>query len=639
MTVGKHITYLLLLSSLYIKKIDSASLSVSDQKKYQNLIEGQGLYSRDDDVEVLTVDNFKSELYGQKHAWLIEFYNSWCGFCQRFAPSWKALASDLRGWKDIIRIGAIDCTNEDNTPICRDFEIMGYPTLRYFHENYQEGPKNQGELIHSGEDMNAHRRLILEYLIKEQQKGAAKIYPNLMPYTYADLDHLYVDLPSTTKYVFVIVGESSALIGAEVAMDLHSVSNVAIRYSYSNNTELLNMLEISKLPAVIAVADDKSFLRLNDDLGTRESVNTVIKNFLRPKHINVPEQEERTEIYTGKWADAQIPDIDSLFEARQKKMLKDKIKKMKDPVFQMDLETALRWSLKREVARVKTISGERRNALIAYLDVIVKYFPFGFSGHKFMIQLRDRVKDEQSIEGREILQMFKEAEQNDGKLFSSPEQWLACEGSTPEYRGYPCGLWKMFHYLTVSSAEKNVDNDNANPLEVLHAMEGYIRYFFGCADCAQHFLEMVEKKDMKSVSSLDSSILWLWMAHNAANKRLAGDQTEDPEFPKIQFPSIENCPSCKNADNKWNFIEVVKYLKHVYSSINVRYIGSDTRVLHSALEVPNASRNTGFFHRLDTSMCFIIYIVSFILIVLLIHMFLKRGYRKKRYVHDLLGKV
>lgn len=602
-TYGKHITiHVLLLLLICVNNLNSASLSVSDQKKYKHLIEGQGLYSRDDDVEILTVDNFKSELYGQKHAWLIEFYNSWCGFCQRFAPSWKALANDLRAWQDVIKIGAIDCTNEDNAPICRDFEIMSYPTLRYFHENYQEGSKNQGELLQKGDDVNSHRKYLLEYLIKEQQEGRGKIYPNLIPYTYPNLDQLFTDVPKNTKYVVLIIEKENESTGPEVTMDLHSVSNVVIRFTYPNNTELVNKMKITKFPSMLVVAADKTVQKFADGLKTRESMKMVIKNFLQPKHINIPEEETRTEIYTGKWLDAVVPDMDSLMEARHKKLLKDKVKRMKDPVFQIDLETSLRWSLKREVARIKVISGERLDALLAYLNVIVKYFPFGLNGHKFMIQLRDRIKNvDGTIEGKQILDIFKKAEENDDKLFSSPEQWLACEGSTPEHRGYPCGLWKMFHYLTVSSAEKNADNKDADPLEVLGAMKGYIKNFFGCADCAQHFLEMVEKKDMKGVSSLDSSILWLWMAHNAANKRLAGDTTEDPDFPKIQFPSVENCPACRNADNTWEFNEVLKYLKQVYNSINVRYIGSDTRVLHSALEAPLTNKSGGYFHNLDTT--------------------------------------
>lgn len=121
------------------------ALSIFEQKKYKRATDGQGLYSFKDDVEILNVDNFKSEIYGNQRAFLVEFYNSWCGHCQRFAPSWKALATDVKEWKDLVGIGAVDCSNDENYPICRDMEVMAYPTVKYFHENYKEDPKNLGK--------------------------------------------------------------------------------------------------------------------------------------------------------------------------------------------------------------------------------------------------------------------------------------------------------------------------------------------------------------------------------------------------------------------------------------------------------------------------------------------------------------
>lgn len=36
------------------------------------------------------------------------------------------------------------------------------------------------------------------------------------------------------------------------------------------------------------------------------------------------------------------------------------------------------------------------------------------------------------------------------------------------------------------------------------------------------------------------------------NKRLAGDKSEDPNFPKTEFPSAEACPSCKTPKGIWD---------------------------------------------------------------------------------------
>ncbi len=54
------------------------------------------------------------------------------------------------------------------------------------------------------------------------------------------------------------------------------------------------------------------------------------------------------------------------------------------------------------------------------------------------------------------------------------------------------------------------------------------------------------------------------------NKRLAGDETEDPDFPKIQFPEKSKCPQCykdsvASNDSSFDVNEVMKYLLSFYS--------------------------------------------------------------------------
>ena len=55
------------------------------------------LYNDSDDVISLKDDNFDRIVLATSNAWLIEFYNSWCGHCIRFAPVFKQLATDIIG--------------------------------------------------------------------------------------------------------------------------------------------------------------------------------------------------------------------------------------------------------------------------------------------------------------------------------------------------------------------------------------------------------------------------------------------------------------------------------------------------------------------------------------------------------------
>ena len=56
-----------------------------------------GLYDETDDVVILNGTNFAGRLYGADRAWIVEFYNTWCGHCAKFAPKWKQLAKELKG--------------------------------------------------------------------------------------------------------------------------------------------------------------------------------------------------------------------------------------------------------------------------------------------------------------------------------------------------------------------------------------------------------------------------------------------------------------------------------------------------------------------------------------------------------------
>jgi thiol oxidase len=60
-----------------------------------------------------------------------------------------------------------------------------------------------------------------------------------------------------------------------------------------------------------------------------------------------------------------------------------------------------------------------------------------------------------------------------------------------------------------------------HPQAVLQAIRRYIRTFFGCKECGEHFEEMA-KESMDSVKTPDQAVLWLWRKHNMVNSRLAG---------------------------------------------------------------------------------------------------------------------
>ena len=66
-------------------------------------------------------------LYNSDTLWLVQFYNHWCGHCQRFAPIWKALAEDILDWSPIVKIAAINCADQS----CDRYQVTSSPSLAF----------------------------------------------------------------------------------------------------------------------------------------------------------------------------------------------------------------------------------------------------------------------------------------------------------------------------------------------------------------------------------------------------------------------------------------------------------------------------------------------------------------------------
>lgn len=163
---------------------------------------------------------------------------------------------------------------------------------------------------------------------------------------------------------------------------------------------------------------------------------------------------------------------------------------------------------------------------------------------------------------------------------------------------------------------------------------------------------MASKRKIWDVSNREDAILWLWSAHNEVNQRLAGDATEDTDFPKIQFPSEKVCTTCHRERTRltndsglseldWHRFEVLHFMKRIHAPVNISRLGVDEdSALPEHLETLRAKRQIGnMFSDMDLRMGLLLYACCMGIIIVAVKLFLKRGYRKKLYMHDILGKV
>lgn len=130
-----------------------------------------------------------------------------------------------------------------------------------------------------------------------------------------------------------------------------------------------------------------------------------------------------------------------------------------------------------------------------------------------------------------------------------------------------------FHAITVRAFRDGQKDEKFDPKNPLLAIRGWVENFFGCENCRQHFMKMTTKsmKLEDNVNKPEDAFMYLWRAHNTVNSRLKGKETEDPKYPKVQFPAPFLCKECHvGGDQKRDDKAVQEYLINYYSNIRPR---------------------------------------------------------------------
>ena len=163
------------------------------------------------------------------------------------------------------------------------------------------------------------------------------------------------------------------------------------------------------------------------------------------------------------------------------------------------------------------------------------------------------------------------------------QKWRTCTYEDNE-NGYTCGLWQLFHVMSVGLVEHNKHSESPIPTRyVSETLRNYIESFFQCDVCRMNFLHMYDTCAFDGCHRLskDPSTdeqdwkefpLWLWETHNDVNVRLMGEGMEgdhekppsDWESQKARWPSSYQCANCWREDHSWDQDEVFLTLHNNY---------------------------------------------------------------------------
>ncbi|EPY36424.1 quiescin sulfhydryl oxidase [Angomonas deanei] len=214
-----------------------------------------------------------------------------------------------------------------------------------------------------------------------------------------------------------------------------------------------------------------------------------------------------------------------------------------------DIANAFFYTMYHEVTAVKEVHGESRVALLNFLRLVKTALPHLRSDPLYeVVRSSDHISD--ALWRAQVLQAAIPIE-------GSPQNmtWRTCRGSAWMYRGFPCGLWLLYHALSV--------NSDPNTSDVLLVIKEYARFFFNCRPCREHFMRFKPDK-------VSHPVLQLWRVHNVVNHHLAKvTEGADPLVPKVFFPSKELCPHCYKDGEAVDEDKVLSYLKQRYGRDNM----------------------------------------------------------------------
>ena len=234
------------------------------------------------------------------------------------------------------------------------------------------------------------------------------------------------------------------------------------------------------------------------------------------------------------------------------------------PVHMSDLYKAIKTSLFSKLKTMMTLNSTQLQALHGYILVLYKYFPFDNENpRRFMKRVSQWLRDRTSRSNMTVAHIFAIMKAGSDGFIPPVFNYINCV----EVRsGYPCAIWLLFHVLTVSEYNKHLtNNQESHQHMVLYKMRDYIRHFFNFPDNDYYFNQLAANFEKDLIYS-NSSILWLWRAHNLVSAHISSQNLDN--F-KHQYPSRQRCPKCYHLEQGWDEKQVLIFLQNQYDKNNL----------------------------------------------------------------------
>jgi thiol oxidase len=183
------------------------------------------------------------------------------------------------------------------------------------------------------------------------------------------------------------------------------------------------------------------------------------------------------------------------------------------------------------------LEGKRYDAAVTWVRALAASFPMKQNRAAFAELVQEMEKQEtwKQADWNDLLTRWKaiaNAMSYPANLFANKDDLALCTTFT-------CGLWTLFHTITVSDVQASATLEQWKPSEIMSAIRLVVKHFFGCEECKRHFLKanpesLVKKLALRDEDGPHAVAFWIWTMHNTVNKVLS----------KAMWPTKLSCPSC-----------------------------------------------------------------------------------------------
>ena len=246
----------------------------------------------------------------------------------------------------------------------------------------------------------------------------------------------------------------------------------------------------------------------------------------------------------------------------------------------IDASNSFYFNLRNEIHKsLKSLDDGQSTALYEWLNLISSTIPVDWNILKTNDELIRNI-DEISQDENFLINIV-------NKYQTGDISWSKSCGGNESGSGYTCGLWELFHVISVGLVEHNNISSSVDlrisPLKAAGSLRNFIEHFFGCTECVEHFISMYDSCWNDWCKLLDHDLsdgansqwrnfpLWIWDVHNNVNVRLMKENSERKQFKLSEsdetsalWPSRIDCTECWNDDHTYNSDAVYRYLRKTY---------------------------------------------------------------------------